>query len=543
MVKHGFEPDFPKRIEIPTRHDDALRQLFMLSLDPDIDMDEKIARLLQLGCEALSMPLGIVSRIEDSSYTVYNVHGPDWAPEPGAAFDVSATYCTHTLIADDVTHFHYAGASEIADHPCYLNFGLESYIGVPLRVGSKRVGTLNFSSPDKREGFLPIEAELVRLFGRWLGQEWLKAERTRDLAEKTMLLNAIVEAVPDAIISANDSRQIRMVNSAGERLFGFDRSKLIGQSTSVLYPSLDEYERQGERVYRKAATKTVGRFEMEMRRKDGTLFPAEVYMAPLNAETQQSLGIVAVLRDISEETTLRKAKDELISTVSHELRTPITSVSGAVKLLDLERDNLSSDMQKVLDTASRNSDRLVRLVGDILDFERLNSNDGVLARSDVDLQSLVAQAIDDIRPYAAQHDVNLSMVSAASHGRSVSADEVRLLQVLSNLLSNAIKASSPGSPVEAGTTSDGLGFWVRDYGRGIPEALRKNLFERFTRAPESYTTSVKGTGLGMSIVKAIVDHHDGRVEFETSDGKGTTFKVYLPSDIALGATEGVTQDH
>lgn len=509
------------------RHDAALRQLFMLSLDPDIELDEKISRLLRLGCDALNLPLGIVSRIDGSVYEVHHVSGPEWAPEPGATFDVSKTYCTHTLVADDVTYFHHAGQSAIADHPCYQNFGLESYIGVPLLVGNERVGTLNFSGPDERKAFRAMEAELVRLFGRWLGQEWLKSERAREISEKTMLLNAIVEAVPDAIITANDERRIQMVNSSGEKLFGLDRDKLVGQSTSVLYPSVDEYERQGERVYDKALQKAVNRFEMNLRKKDGSIFPGEVFMAPLNGDTDAKLGVVGVVRDISEETALRKAKDELIATVSHELRTPITSINGAVKLLTMERDQLPENMRVLLDAATRNADRLIHLVENILDLEKLNSNEFSVDHRRIDLSALVVRAVEDMLPYADQYNVSLDLASGNANPSVIVGDEARLLQVLSNLLSNAVKASSAGGVVEVGLTSSGNGFWIRDHGKGIPASLQQELFDRFTRSPESYTATQKGTGLGMSIVKAIVDHHGGQIEFDTAEGEGTTFTVTL----------------
>lgn len=516
------------------RHDAALRQLFNLSLDPDLDIDNKIALLLKLGCDVLELPLGIVSRIEDSVYTVHYVNGPDWAPTTGTTFELSETYCSHTLIADDVKHFHHAGDSEIANHPCYLGFGLEGYIGVPLRVGTERVGTLNFSGPEERRPFTALEIEFVRLLGRWLGQEWLKSNKAQELAEKTMLLNAIIEAVPDAIIAAGDDRQIQMVNSATENLFGFDRDDLIGRTTSVLYPSLEEYERQGEHIYRKVKETTIGRFEMNLRKQDGSLFPGEVFMAPLMDEENMRLGLVGVIRDISNETALRRAKDELISTVSHELRTPITSAKGALKLLELERENLSAKMQKMLDAATRNVDRLVLLVENILDFERLNSKEFVSDLRNIDLSALVVRAVEDIRPFAAEHNVSVAAISNGAAASPIMGDENRLLQVLSNLLSNAVKASTPGDTVEAGTTSGGLGFWVRDHGNGIPESMQKCLFQRFTRAPTSYSKGHKGTGLGMSIVKAIVDHHGGRIEFNTVEGHGTTFTISFVAETAAG---------
>ncbi|WP_272008620.1 ATP-binding protein [Roseovarius sp. ZX-A-9] len=511
-------------------HDGALRQLFFLSLDPSIEMDDKISRLLQLGCDVLGLPLGIVSRIKGPDYEVQYTAGPEWAPEPGSTFEVSKTYCIHTLMADDVRHFHHAGASEIASHPCYMHFGLESYIGVPLRVGPERVGTLNFSGPDPRTPFTSTEIELVGLFGRWLGQEWLKWNTAKELAEQTMLLNSVVEAVPDAIIAADGDRKIQMVNVAAERLFGFSRNDLIGRNTSILYPSVEEYEQQGQRVYRSDMKKPIERFEMSLRKRNGSTFDGEVFVAPLRNKSKTQLGLVGVARDISDRKALDRARNELIATVSHELRTPISSVNGALKLLAMERANLSAKMQKMLDSAVRNAERLTHLVDDILDFEKLGSKNDTTETRDVNLSILVRRAIEDIRPFASERDVTVTAVENDTIGGSVQGDESPLLQVMSNLLSNAVKASPPGSFVEAGTAPDGLGFWVRDHGKGIPQSMQKTLFDRFTRAPSSYTKGQSGTGLGMSIIKSIVDHFGGEIQIETSYGEGTTFNItFAPS--------------
>lgn len=513
---------------IADQHRAALQKLFMLSLDPDIKLNDKVPSLLEAGCEALGLPLGIVSQIDENFYRVIHVVGPDWAPEPGAVFDVSKTYCTHTLVAEDVRHFNHAGNSEIATHPCYLEFGLESYIGVPIWVADERVGTLNFSGSDARHPFTETEVELVRLFGRWLGQEWLKSNKIKELAETTMLLDAVIEAVPDGLVAVGDDRRIRLVNSATEKLFGYPRAELIGRSTSILYPSVDAFESKAELLRNDLEHILGSRNKMQLRKRDGSVFPGEVFLSPLRDKKNVGLGVVGAIRDVSDESALKNAREELISNVSHELRTPITSVKGALKLLTLERDKLSEPMQRMLDAATGNADRLNALVDDLLDVERLESTDFAVERQEVSLQALVERAAHEIQPFATSHDVTVSVSQIAEHTGFVEGDEGRLLQVFSNLLSNAVKASISGGTVEIGTMADRPGVWVRDYGSGIPEHLQQGLFDRFTRAPESYAKGHSSTGLGMSIVKAIVDHHAGEVRFETEQGVGTTFFVTFP---------------
>ncbi|SIN84014.1 ATP-binding protein [Vannielia litorea] len=517
-------------------HDAALRRLFFLSLDPDIDFATKVEELLTLGCETLGLELGIVSRIRGATYSVEHVSGADWAPEVGATFDVTRTYCTHTLMADDVVHFHHAGMSRIAEHPCYVDFGLESYIGVPIRAGKRRVGTLNFSAPATRAAFTEDEAELVRLFGRWLGEEWLKHERSRELADKTRLLNAIVESVPDAVVAVNRDREIEMVNTAAEQILGYDRKELIGKTTAFLYPDDAQFKANGERIFRKAEKTTIDHFDVKLRRKDGRVFPAEVFMSPLRDDDDELLGIVGVMRDITDQKALDRAREELISTVTHELRTPITSANGAVKLLTTEKARLSPVLQPTLEIAARNLDRLMRLVEDILVFEQLSSRSSSTERRPLKLGALLEMAAEDIRPFAMEHGITISVVPGDSASQTIRGDRHRLLQVLSNLLSNAIKASHRGSTVEVGLRRGGLGFWVRDYGKGIPDSLQPNLFERFSRAPQSYVEGHSGTGLGMGIVKEIVDQHEGDITFQTSVGAGTEFLVSFPAT-AIHAAE------
>ncbi|MFY0634075.1 MAG: PAS domain S-box protein [Vannielia sp.] len=527
-MSEQLETEPSDTMSVEARHDFALRQLFMLSLDPDISFDGKVSELLRIGCLALELPLGIVSKINGDAYRIEYVSGEDWAPEAGTAFNLGETYCTHTLAANGVRHFHHAGESEIAEHPCYVSFGLESYIGVPLRVGLDRVGTLNFSGPDRREPFSAKEEELVRLFGRWLGQEWLNWKKSTDLAEKTMVLDAIVDSVPEGIMSVDEERRITMVNRATERIFGFAKEEMIGKTTEIFFTDKLAFEENGDAIYRKVREAGDRRLEMDLQRRDGNVFPAELFFTPLKHENAPRLGILGVVKDITEQKAIEIAREELISTVSHELRTPITAASAAVKLLDLEKDKFNAVSQTSLEIAGRNLDRLMTLVGDLLDFERLSAGGHVQDAKAVNLQALLENAAREISPFADQHGVAVKVAGSPAAKASVVGEERRLLQVLNNLLSNAIKASDRGANVELGLTTPHAGFWVRDTGPGIPISLQPRLFERFSRAPESYQKGQSGTGLGMGITKTIVEQHAGTIEFDTGAGRGTTFTVQFP---------------
>ncbi len=511
-------------------HDLALRHLFFLSLDPEITFEAKVARLLDLGCAALGLPLGIVSRIEGDSYRVEHVRGPDWAPAAGMELDLADTYCALTLASDGVKHFHHAGKSQLAEHPCYSEFGIESYIGVPLREGATRVGTINFSGPDPRTPFTPQDAEFIDLLGRWLEQEGLKERRTRELADQTMVLDAIIDTVPDVILTVDLERRITRVNRAAERTFGRSREEMIGQTTEMLYTDEDAFRQHGESIYRLAKRAGAGRLEMLARRSSGETFPAEVFIAPLRQQGGPRIGLLSVIRDVTEQKAVEAAREELVSTVSHELRQPITSAQASVRLIRAEKHNLSPALQPTLDIAARNLDRVERLVRDILDFERLRAGQGKAELRPVALAALLAQARDDIHPFAAQHGVEVRVVPGPAGLAEILGDEIRLIQVLSNLMSNAIKASQTGGKVEIGLTEARPGFWVRDNGPGIPAELQPRLYERFTRAPESYAKGQSGSGLGLGIAKMILESHDATLAFETAPGAGTTFTVNFPGE-------------
>ncbi len=244
----------------------------------------------------------------------------------------------------------------------------------------------------------------------------------------------------------------------------------------------------------------------------------------------ESRGILRALRFAVERKRLARLKDEFIATVSHELRTPLTSISGSLSLLvGAAPDSLPASTRRLIEIAHKNSERLVRLVGDILDIEKMESGQVGFKFGPVGIWSLVEQAIDANRGFAEGNGVHIRLEDGVAVG-DVRADPDRLAQVVTNLLSNAIKFSPRDDEVVVALEkrADVVRLSVRDHGFGIPVDFKSSVFERFAQADATDARQKGGTGLGLSIVKQIVDRLGGDVGFADAPDGGTVFHVTLP---------------
>lgn len=240
---------------------------------------------------------------------------------------------------------------------------------------------------------------------------------------------------------------------------------------------------------------------------------------------------VFVLRDISKRAEADRIKQEFISTVSHELRSPLTAIKGAMGLvLSGAAGALPDRARDLIEIAQRNADRLVLIINDILDLEKIAAGAMEFDLDEMQLSEIVAEAIDAIAGFSNRFDVKIE-VKGIREGLVSQIDPNRMLQVMSNLLSNAIKFSPTGGTVTISLTSRGLinRISVTDHGVGIPAAEQAAMFDRFAQAGNQNRAATGGTGLGLSVVKAIVESHEGTVTFESDEGVGTTFHVDLPA--------------
>jgi PAS domain S-box-containing protein len=246
------------------------------------------------------------------------------------------------------------------------------------------------------------------------------------------------------------------------------------------------------------------------------------------SDTGRLTGYVGTVEDINERKVVERMKDEFVSMVSHELRTPLTSMRGALGLLaGGVLGVLPEKGQRMLEIALNNTDRLVRLINDILDIERMTSGKVTMQYQACDAAALMAQAVEVMQPMAEQAGVTLSV---SAHSLPLWADPDRILQTLTNLLTNAIKFSPPGSTVWLTVTRQGeeAEFHVKDQGRGIPAEKLESIFERFQQVDASDSRKEGGTGLGLAICRSIVQQHGGRIWAESMLGAGSTFFFTLP---------------
>ena len=349
-----------------------------------------------------------------------------------------------------------------------------------------------------------------------------------------------VEACPSGMLMMDGAGLIVLVNTETERLFGYRRDELIGQSIEILVP---ERLRDGHLRHRAqfAAHPRVRRVEASRNlfglRQDGTEFPVEIGLNPIY--TDDGLFVLNVVTDISQRKRMDRLKDEFVSTVSHELRTPLTSISGSIGLLlGGASGKLPDAALRLLGIAQNNCRRLVRLVNDILDIEKAESGKMEVRFKRLDLRALVEQVLETNRAYADGFGITLRLDPAAARGE-VYADPDRVAQVITNLLSNAIKFSPAHGEVLVSITEQEQAFRlaVRDHGPGIPKEFRSRLFEKFAQADSTDARQKGGTGLGLSIVKEIAARLGGTVGFEDADGGGTVFHVTLPSWTTIAARE------
>lgn len=356
----------------------------------------------------------------------------------------------------------------------------------------------------------------------------------RDVSSRVLeqeRFRSLLEAAPDAMVIVDEKAEIVLVNRQVVNLFGYEPDELLGRPIETLVP---ERYRQGHHALRDGflghpGVRPMGSGrELYAVRKDGSEFAVEISLSPLL--TEEGILVSAAVRDITERLRLQREadrlRDELVATVSHELRTPLTSIIGYVELMmDLGEEAISEPARRMLEVIERNANRELRLVNDLLDLSSIDVTT-VEEPQRVSLATIAASSVEGAVASSKSTPVSVQVPG----GLYVEGDPLRLAQVVDNLVANALKFSADGGEVVVAGGRQGGEVWleVRDRGTGIAAEELPRIFDRLFRSADAVRDQVPGAGLGLTIARAIVDAHHGRISATSTPGEGTIVRVVLP---------------
>ncbi len=381
-------------------------------------------------------------------------------------------------------------------------------------------------------------AQLLEVYERSVIEqsEKLYAEQER-MRFQTALLECQGEASPDGILSVGRGGRILFSNRRLYEVWGVPRERVEGEEYEALRRRLARQTSDPAGfLARMAALHGDEASREEVALADGRTL--DQYTAPIRGADGRDFGRVWYFRDISAAKEVSRMKDEFISSVSHELRTPLTSIVGSLGLMEAgAMGKLPPEADEMVVTAKRNCDRLVRLINDVLDIEKIEAGRIALRLEVLELQPLLLEALSTIRPYGDLLGVSFQLDGSAP-GARVRVDPDRLLQVLENLLSNAAKFSPEGETVRvrAGRRGRFIRVSISDRGPGIAPELGDRIFDKFVQGTDRRARNKSGTGLGLNISRAIVERLGGRIGFRR-DAVGTTFHFDLPDGDRPGTEE------
>lgn len=411
---------------------------------------------------------------------------------------------------------------------------------------ANETASLNQARRAQQRTALALNAALVALlalagFGiaRALRARANAVRSAEDLASRQA---AVFQGATDAMITINPSGSIETLNPAAAALFGYAGEELLRRDVGTLFeiaPDRGRIETFLKRLRARRLADAGSSEEIWARRRDGSTFLADVTVSPIPLADGDRF--LAVVRDVTERKQVERMKTEFVSTVSHELRTPLTSIAGSLGLLSGGAAGALPDRaSRLVDIAYSNCQRLVRLINDILDIEKIESGQMQFANRPLDLRAAIDACIQANGGYADAHGVTITLGRAPADAMVI-ADPDRLAQIVTNLLSNAIKFSPAGGVVDVDVEALDRRYRVRiaDRGPGIPQEFRDRVFAKFAQADSSDTRSRGGTGLGLSIVRELVDRMGGAVSFEDRAGGGTIFSVDLPAADADEAGDAI----
>ncbi len=353
---------------------------------------------------------------------------------------------------------------------------------------------------------------------------------SESLAKDLEKFKLAVEGASDLIVITDAEAKILFANKATEKITGFKVDEIIGFDPGELWGgqmSKDFYQKMWQTI---KDEKKVYQGELKNKRKDGEIYDAEVHISPVFDDNGEIIFFLSIEKDITRAKEIDRMKTEFVSIASHQLRTPLTSMKWYTELLLSDKKELTKKQTDYVHRIYSGSLKMVRLVNDLLNVSRIETGKKfAIEKKKSDITSIVRRVISDQSATVVQNDVKIELINWPEH-LLMMVDEEKLYQVFQNLINNAVRYSNPGGKIKV-ETKPGTGsniFIVKDIGMGIPLKQQNRIYEKFFRADNVTNSGKAGTGLGLYIVKAIVEGHGGKIWFESGENIGTTFYFELP---------------
>jgi PAS domain S-box-containing protein len=408
---------------------------------------------------------------------------------------------------------------------------LRQVVGLPMSVRDVLVGVIYVF---RREGAAFSIADR-RILSAFAGQAAIAVHNARlyyQVTQDKRRLDAIIENSGDGVMILDPSQRITVFNRALSIMTGIPASEALGRPCWEILVSQDPKDQtvcalcppadcqRGDKAY----------VESDFIRQDGTRITFGITYSPLLDTDNQLVNIIANVHDITHFREAEEMKSTFVSVISHELKTPVALIKGYANTL--RREDADWDQETVSESLAvieEESDRLASLIDNLLDVSRLQSGQMKLDRTDVRVDKMAERIVSDFRTQTGQHSFKIDFPADLP---AVQADYERLRQVLTNLISNAIKYSPRGGRIMLSGRYDDKFVYVAvtDEGIGIPPGERDLIFERFYRVENVLSRRTQGAGLGLYLVKSVIDAHGGRIWVDSNLGEGSTFVFTLPRE-------------
>lgn len=407
-----------------------------------------------------------------------------------------------------------------------IALGYASFVGAPLRALGRTIGAINVFTTTRRR-FTRDEVALLSAFADQAALAIEKARLYKEAQTQRTRLAQIFESTSDGIVLVGRDGAVQATNHRAGELLGFDADRAVG----VAFAELIAGDARAFAGLRAALAEPQRRSEGDLDLKQLTRIIHWVAQPTVDA-AGVTIGFTLTLQDVTQERLASQMKSDFVSFVTHQLRTPLSGIKWMLELA-AEAPERVDEMSSYVNDAREAAERLINLVNDLLDASRLESGRLALALEEVDLRRLTREVLDEVAPLLREKRHDLAMDDAAQPV-TARADAQLLRQVVLNLTSNAVKYTPPGGriTVRVGAGPEGAEWAITDSGIGIPKEAQRKLFEKFFRADNVFAVETEGTGLGLYLVRLIVEKHGGRVWCESEEGHGSTFAFALPAGAA-----------